>query len=148
MSSRSVSMCQQPSLTSFIAVETFNIPRENEADVSPDITYQDIQDWHFHQNYGQTPDIFSPAETKRVYLKLILINRLLESSMKNTFAGSSLVSPLNQDAGDHQGCGNSMTINLFFVTGGSEFLGTAIVYRLLNRSSVYHVYLLCRGGLR
>ncbi|KAJ5761313.1 hypothetical protein N7520_008469 [Penicillium odoratum] len=32
------------------------------------------------------------------------------------------------------------------VTGGSGFLGTAIVHRLLSRSSVCHVYLICRGG--
>ncbi|KAJ5746902.1 uncharacterized protein N7511_008598 [Penicillium nucicola] len=32
------------------------------------------------------------------------------------------------------------------VTGGSRFLGTAVVHRLLSRSSTCHVYLLCRGG--
>ncbi|KAJ5761303.1 male sterility domain containing protein [Penicillium odoratum] len=33
------------------------------------------------------------------------------------------------------------------ITGGSGFLGTAITYRLLDRSSVCHVYILCRGGV-
>ncbi|KAJ5187098.1 hypothetical protein N7449_010092 [Penicillium cf. viridicatum] len=34
-----------------------------------------------------------------------------------------------------------------FITGGTGFLGTAIVYRLLTQTSVSHVYMLCRGGM-
>ncbi|KGO73845.1 Male sterility, NAD-binding [Penicillium italicum] len=34
-----------------------------------------------------------------------------------------------------------------FITGGTGFLGTAIVYRLLTQTSVRHVYMLCRGGI-
>ncbi|OQD89421.1 hypothetical protein PENANT_c002G04096 [Penicillium antarcticum] len=34
------------------------------------------------------------------------------------------------------------------VTGGSGFLGTALVYRLLTQTSASHVYLLCRGGTK
>lgn len=34
-----------------------------------------------------------------------------------------------------------------FITGGTGFLGTAIVYRLLTQTSVGHVYMLCRGGI-
>ncbi|KAL2821442.1 male sterility protein-domain-containing protein [Aspergillus cavernicola] len=35
-----------------------------------------------------------------------------------------------------------------FITGGSGFLGTALVHRLLTQTRVGHVYLLCRGGMR
>ncbi|OQD87902.1 hypothetical protein PENSOL_c076G06096 [Penicillium solitum] len=34
-----------------------------------------------------------------------------------------------------------------FITGGTGFLGTAVVYRLLTQTSVGHVYMLCRGGI-
>ncbi|CAI7572166.1 unnamed protein product [Penicillium palitans] len=34
-----------------------------------------------------------------------------------------------------------------FITGGTGFLGTAVVYRLLTQTSVSHVYMLCRGGI-
>ncbi|KAJ5502996.1 hypothetical protein N7463_005870 [Penicillium fimorum] len=34
-----------------------------------------------------------------------------------------------------------------FITGGTGFLGTAIVYRLLTQTSVCRVYMLCRGGI-
>ncbi|KAJ5774024.1 hypothetical protein N7457_008920, partial [Penicillium paradoxum] len=34
-----------------------------------------------------------------------------------------------------------------FVTGGSGFLGTAIVHRLLTSTSTLRIYLLCRGGI-
>lgn len=32
------------------------------------------------------------------------------------------------------------------VTGGSGFLGTALVYRLLTSTSTARIYLVCRGG--
>ncbi|KAJ5779167.1 male sterility domain-containing protein [Penicillium paradoxum] len=35
---------------------------------------------------------------------------------------------------------------VILITGGSGFLGTAIVHRLLSCSSVDHIFLLCRGG--
>lgn len=34
-----------------------------------------------------------------------------------------------------------------FITGGTGFLGTAVVYRLLTQTSVSRVYMLCRGGI-
>ncbi|EKV05130.1 NAD(P)-binding domain [Penicillium digitatum] len=34
-----------------------------------------------------------------------------------------------------------------FITGGTGFLGTAIVYRLLTQTSVRQIYMLCRGGI-
>ncbi|KAB8254490.1 male sterility protein-domain-containing protein [Aspergillus pseudonomiae] len=34
-----------------------------------------------------------------------------------------------------------------FITGGTGFLGTALVYRLLTQTSVRHIYLLCRGDI-
>ncbi|OQE42383.1 hypothetical protein PENCOP_c004G08077 [Penicillium coprophilum] len=34
-----------------------------------------------------------------------------------------------------------------FITGGTGFLGTAIVYRLLTQTSVCRIYMLCRGGI-
>jgi len=35
------------------------------------------------------------------------------------------------------------------ITGGSGFVGTAILYRLLTRApDVGRIYIICRGGLR
>lgn len=33
-----------------------------------------------------------------------------------------------------------------FLTGGSGFVGTALVWRLVTDCAVDHVYVLCRGG--
>jgi nucleoside-diphosphate-sugar epimerase len=33
------------------------------------------------------------------------------------------------------------------VTGGSGFLGTAVVHRILTSSERAHIYLICRGGM-
>lgn len=35
-----------------------------------------------------------------------------------------------------------------FITGGSGFLGTALVTRIVSRAPVAHIYVLCRGGLQ
>jgi hypothetical protein len=35
---------------------------------------------------------------------------------------------------------------VLFVTGGSGFIGTALLWRLLSQSSPERVYVLCRGG--
>lgn len=35
---------------------------------------------------------------------------------------------------------------ILFVTGGTGFIGTTILYRLLTQTSPKHVYVLCRGG--
>ncbi|THC88879.1 hypothetical protein EYZ11_011673 [Aspergillus tanneri] len=37
---------------------------------------------------------------------------------------------------------------VIFITGGSGFLGTTLIYRLVKRAPVAHIYVLCRGGLR
>ncbi|KAJ5337233.1 uncharacterized protein N7506_005255 [Penicillium brevicompactum] len=34
-----------------------------------------------------------------------------------------------------------------FITGGSGFLGTALIYRLVTQAPAAHLYILCRGGL-
>lgn len=39
------------------------------------------------------------------------------------------------------------TGKVVFITGGSGFLGTALVYRLVTQAPVSHLYILCRGGL-
>ncbi|KAF7592413.1 hypothetical protein BBP40_000261 [Aspergillus hancockii] len=36
---------------------------------------------------------------------------------------------------------------VLFITGASGFLGTALVYRIISKAPVAHIYLLCRGGL-
>lgn len=33
-----------------------------------------------------------------------------------------------------------------FVTGGTGFVGTTLLYRLLSQAKPKHVYVLCRGG--
>lgn len=33
-----------------------------------------------------------------------------------------------------------------FITGGTGFIGTVLLYRLLSQSSPERVYVLCRGG--
>lgn len=35
---------------------------------------------------------------------------------------------------------------VLFVTGGTGFIGTTVLYRLLTQASPKHVYVLCRGG--
>lgn len=35
---------------------------------------------------------------------------------------------------------------IMFVTGGTGFIGTAILYRLLTQATPEHIYVLCRGG--
>ncbi|KAJ5157107.1 Male sterility NAD-binding [Penicillium canariense] len=35
---------------------------------------------------------------------------------------------------------------ILFVTGGTGFIGTAVLYRLLTQATPKHVYVLCRGG--
>ncbi|KAF7588092.1 hypothetical protein BBP40_006191 [Aspergillus hancockii] len=37
---------------------------------------------------------------------------------------------------------------VLFITGGSGFLGTALIYRLVTQAPIAHIYVLCRGGLR
>jgi FlaA1/EpsC-like NDP-sugar epimerase len=39
------------------------------------------------------------------------------------------------------------TGKIVFITGGSGFVGTALVYRLVTQAPVAHLYILCRGGL-
>ncbi|XHF99655.1 hypothetical protein AWENTII_003149 [Aspergillus wentii] len=39
------------------------------------------------------------------------------------------------------------TGKVVFVTGGSGFVGTTLVYRILTRAAVSHLYVLCTGGL-
>lgn len=34
-----------------------------------------------------------------------------------------------------------------FITGGSGFVGTALIYRLITQAPGAHLYVLCRGGL-
>lgn len=36
---------------------------------------------------------------------------------------------------------------ILFVTGGTGFVGTTVLYRLLSQAKPKHVYVLCRGGL-
>ncbi|KAJ5726817.1 hypothetical protein N7493_005844 [Penicillium malachiteum] len=36
---------------------------------------------------------------------------------------------------------------VLFITGGSGFLGTTLVFRLVTQAPVAHIYILCRGGL-
>ncbi|KAE8147330.1 male sterility protein-domain-containing protein [Aspergillus avenaceus] len=36
---------------------------------------------------------------------------------------------------------------ILFITGASGFLGTALLYRILSKTAVAHIYLLSRGGL-
>lgn len=33
-----------------------------------------------------------------------------------------------------------------FITGGTGFIGTTVLYRLLTQASPKHIYVLCRGG--
>lgn len=33
-----------------------------------------------------------------------------------------------------------------FVTGGTGFVGTTLLYRLLSQAKPKHIYVLCRGG--
>lgn len=35
---------------------------------------------------------------------------------------------------------------VLFITGGTGFIGTTVVYRLLTQASPKHIYVLCRGG--
>lgn len=35
---------------------------------------------------------------------------------------------------------------ILFVTGGTGFIGTTLLYRLLSQAAPEHIYVLCRGG--
>ena len=35
---------------------------------------------------------------------------------------------------------------IIFITGGTGFIGTTPLYRLLSQAAPEHIYVLCRGG--
>ena len=37
---------------------------------------------------------------------------------------------------------------VIFITGASGFLGTVLVYRLVTKAPVEHIYILARGGFK